>query len=241
MCTVSWWLTQNGYSIHFNRDEQKQRAVALVPKVLHVGDTRAAMPIDPDGGGTWCSTNEYGLSLALLNFYQGKFPKGRLVSRGKIVRECSRYRAFSEVGHYLNELNLNKYAPFSLLCFSISDEKVSVNMLRWNGKLLSQCEQASPLVSSAINYEQVSESRSAIYDQFVNPSTNIGFDDALFSLHSSHLPAKSSLSVCMHREDAQTVSYSHIRVTNKKVNFRYSNGAPCEVPPILYTSIRRLQ
>jgi len=31
MCTVSWFTTENGYELFFNRDESKQRTEALAP------------------------------------------------------------------------------------------------------------------------------------------------------------------------------------------------------------------
>ncbi len=74
MCTVSWLLHDAGYEVFFNRDEQKGRAIANPPAVFDREGTRYMMPVDPDGGGTWIAMNQHGLSLCLLNYYQGDIP-----------------------------------------------------------------------------------------------------------------------------------------------------------------------
>ncbi len=242
MCTVSWRTFAGGYSVHFNRDEQKLRPTAETPRVFKIDGVRVTMPIDPKGGGTWCSVNEYGAAVALLNYYQGKHPKGRLISRGHLVKACSAFRTSSQVQGYLENSKLVKFAPFSLLSFSIGDcGSTCVNMFRWNGKELLNVEQRSPLISSAINYDEVHASRTALFNDVSTTSHEKVNDAVLFQLHSSHLPSRSSRSICMHREDAETVSYSHINVTDKKINFSYSDGSPCDTKPFLFSSLKRLQ
>jgi hypothetical protein len=54
------------------------------------------------------------------------------------------------------------------------------------------------------------------------------FDESLLaSYHSSHSQKGGAYSVCMHRADAATVSFSRIRVTPEQVEFHYTPGAPC--------------
>ncbi|SQD78446.1 NRDE family protein [Moritella yayanosii] len=50
---------------------------------------------------------------------------------------------------------------------------------------------------------------------------------ALTQFHASHEPAPSYLSVCMHRDDAHTVSFTHLIATRKQLKMNYVCGCPC--------------
>ncbi|MDX2319319.1 MAG: NRDE family protein [Moritella sp.] len=50
---------------------------------------------------------------------------------------------------------------------------------------------------------------------------------ALTRFHASHEPTPSYLSVCMHREDAHTVSFTHLIATRKQLKMNYVCGCPC--------------
>ncbi|GIC75472.1 NRDE family protein [Moritella sp. F3] len=50
---------------------------------------------------------------------------------------------------------------------------------------------------------------------------------ALTRFHASHEPAPSYLSVCMHRDDAHTVSFTHLIATRKQLKMNYVCGCPC--------------
>ncbi|WP_086932772.1 NRDE family protein [Agarilytica rhodophyticola] len=227
MCTVSWLVADTGYHVFFNRDEQKTRAAAIPPKVIQDSDIRAVMPIDPVGQGTWCASNENGLTFALLNFYQGRWPKGRLISRGQIVRDCAACASIDEARELVSNLNLSKYAPFSLLLFSPEQEiDNGVAMLRWNGRQLEEILQKSPLISSSVRYDEVFAARMSVYRDMIGDGAE-QTEDSFLAMHASHFPSKSALSMCMHREDAQTVSFSHIHVCADTVCYRYSDGPLC--------------
>jgi len=58
MCTVSWFLTESGYELFFNRDERISRAQALPPQKKVVDSCHALSPIDTEAGGSWISVNE---------------------------------------------------------------------------------------------------------------------------------------------------------------------------------------
>jgi len=50
---------------------------------------------------------------------------------------------------------------------------------------------------------------------------------ALTRFHASHEPTPSYLSVCMHRDDAHTVSFTHLVATRKQLKMNYVCGCPC--------------
>jgi len=255
MCTVSWLFTDNGYHVFFNRDEQKTREKALVPDIYSLGGVNVVMPIDPQGGGTWLAVNEYGCTYALLNYYQGRFPKGVLRSRGQLVKNLASFKSFEDVSAYLDTQDLNKYPPFSLLCFipnTIDIKPSFLTMIRWTGKILVIEEQSSPLISSSVKFEEVLSARLAVFNAVgVDANGNAESKEVthqeanskktvqnLISIHRSHIPSASEYSVCMHREDAQTVSFSHVYVPRKlclsdgskekaEIKFSYIDGPAC--------------
>ena len=70
MCTVSWLHAADGYHLFFNRDEQKTRGAERPVEVGRQAGTSFLSPSDSDFGGTWLATNEYGLSVGILNGYR---------------------------------------------------------------------------------------------------------------------------------------------------------------------------
>lgn len=192
------------------------------------------MPVDPQGGGSWLAVNASGLTFALLNYYQGKLPKGRLQSRGHIVRELAGCTNIGGVDAWLRAQNLQKFAPFSLLVFSPELFRLkffvpAVPLYLWDGKNLKFDREGvqGPYFSSAVGFSSVCETRAAIYEELVTAKSKVSVDDFV-AFHRSHLPEKSRYSICMHREDAQTVSFSRVDVSATDIQFYYSDGAPCE-------------
>ena len=85
MCTVSIVPDGDRFTLMSNRDERRDRAVALQPTVERFGARAAIMPIDPVGGGSWLGVNDAGLVAALLNRHAAQQPDARSVcSRGLI-------------------------------------------------------------------------------------------------------------------------------------------------------------
>ena len=246
MCTISWFVDAQAYHIFFNRDEDVNRPKAAPPALLNQANVQCVMPVDPKGNGTWLVANEFGCAFALLNFYQGRLPKGRLHSRGEVVRDIASSENLQAAEAYLNQLDLNRYAPFSLLAFSpeiVSQARskksgFSVPLFCWTGKALEKTYRASPLFSSAVYFDRISASRMQVYNAFIEGNPEVCIDE-FYALHKSHLPEKSHSSICMHREDAKTVSFSHVSVSSEAVSFEYVDGAPCETRPLPAIRLRR--
>ena len=225
MCTLSWMENKTGteYQLYFNRDEQRTRKTALPPTCFERDGVKMLMPIDPEGGGSWIAVNEQGLSLCLLNYYQGDLPSGQLISRGQLLRSLAHMNGISDLETTLSDLNLNCYAPFTLVAFSHQDNR-SKQGFRWDGKRLFSFVPVSPITSSSVKFDEVSENRISAYKQQVKKKTA----KELTHFHSAHSGYKNHLSVCMHRKDAKTVSFSHIIVNSAEVVFNYQPGSPCE-------------
>jgi hypothetical protein len=67
MCTVTWLPRPDGYQLLCNRDERDSRQPALGPRLHEQNGVKYIAPVDGDHGGSWIGTNEFGMSLCLLN------------------------------------------------------------------------------------------------------------------------------------------------------------------------------
>lgn len=238
MCTASWLLTATGYQLFFNRDEQKKRIKALPPYLSQ--NQTVCYPLDPQGGGTWIGLNSSGVSLCLLNNYQAQAAQfqsaGLLTSRGVIiptlfaqVAQTAQIESASMLSLLKTLVESANFAPFSLLYFpnALTKQAGTVYQYNWNGERLSVHKAISPVISSGVDFERVQESRKAIYLQFMTQTRYSAEKRHLF-FHACHLPQKNERSVCMHRADAQTVSFSHIRVNDSEKNLAYYDKPLCE-------------
>lgn len=231
MCTASWLLDKTGYQVFFNRDEQIGRARALPPtEFTSEQNIHFLMPVDPVGKGSWIATNEHGLTLCLLNFYQGQTPSGDLVSRGQLVKSYAHYSDAETLIANFTKLSLDRYAPFTLVVFDaqLSSEQGHVKALQWNGKTLVDSLPLPPLISSAVDADRVRASRRNLFAKFntIEESTT-----SRLLFHHSHEPMQGHCSPCMHRDDAQTVSFTHVIVTKTDIRVNYQDGSPCQQSP----------
>ena len=226
MCSVSWLLEKQGYQVFFNRDEQKSRALALPPKKFTLNGVDVLMPLDPVGGGSWISMNQFGLSLCLLNNYQGKLSAGSLLSRGLLLKQLSSSSTTEQVAQQFQQLEIKRFAPFTLLVFSpnLSLLNPKVMAYAWNGEQISIYETDSPLFSSGFDLSNVVHYRQTIYRKLIQTGKS---QEALLAFHSHHHPDFSHMSTCMHREDAHTVSFTHLHSNNGDFSMFYRPGSPC--------------
>lgn len=225
MCTVSWQFGDNGYQLYFNRDEVKTRQRAQSPIIKQYQHTRFIAPTDLDAGGTWISVNEHGMTLCLLNNYaaQVKILGESWISRGLLVHELSHAYSIENLINNLNKYILKAYRPFDLVALSLSGHSCQ---LSWNGDQLGIINNPQiPLTSSSFQTEAVISSRLQQFHQ--NTDTNKLESEQLKKYHASHIPERGAFSVCMHRDNGQTVSFSHISVNEIQANFDYFDGSPC--------------
>lgn len=245
MCTVTWLLQKNGYQIFFNRDELKTRRIAHPPAMGKLNGVNYIAPTDADAGGSWLGVNQFGLSLGLLNYYHGRMnhsdPAKEYISRGLLLTSLVDSTTQSEVIQHLNRLDLHNYRPFILV---IWEPGKTVAACTWDhSRETVQIEKNAilPLTSSSFNAGQVIGDRRVLFQKLASDYHKMD-TDFLFSFHQSHLPEAGPYSVCMHREDAHTVSFSRIIVTPEKIEFHYTPGSPCQntaLPPVTLPRIRK--
>jgi len=230
MCTVSWVHQPDGYHLLCNRDEKRTRGTAFAPRVGVRGGVSYIAPVDSDSGGTWLSANEYGVSLCLLNGSPGLEARGPQRSRGLLLRELAWAPSAGECALWLRHLDLSPFARFSLV---ILEPRRSAILAHWDGTELTvdpAGDSHMPLTSSSYDPDGVRCSRLNEFARRVGRSDC--FDPALlYWFHSSHGASPDAYSTCMHRPDAETVSFSWVVVTRDAIRFLYSPGAPCQSNP----------
>lgn len=227
MCTVSWLHTNEGYHLLCNRDERHTRKSAIAPFIQERRGVRFIAPIDGEHGGSWIALNQFGLTLCLLNRYCSLCPLPRsAVSRGLLLMELVDCNSLDSVSRRIMQLEMQHFYPFDVV--ALEPRKGSL-LIHWTGR---EClieyngESAMPLTSSSFDEAGVIAYRKSLFDKLTSEKGQI--DCALLhDFHTSHAPAPSAYSPCMHREDASTVSFSQVRVAGSIIEFSYQPHSPC--------------
>ncbi len=232
MCTVSWLPGPDGYTLCFNRDERFTRAAALPPALRTAGDMPYLAPLDGDHGGSWLAVNASGLTIGILNRYTTALPPPlpHPRSRGLLVLDLIGAATVAEALDRLARLSLAKTAPFTLL---LVEPGHPARLLDWDGERLEIASHASAgllRTSSSVTEPEVARARTTTFAD-AGPLTVEGLTD----LHRSHLPERGRRSICMHRDDAETRSFSRVTVTPASVTLLHVPDAPCRagaLPPL---------
>jgi hypothetical protein len=229
MCTLSWVPLPGGYALALNRDELLTRAAGTPPALREVAGIPVICPTDGDAGGSWIAANALGHSLALLNRFEDAPHDhgGEFVSRGLLLLELAGTAGPDAVGAALAGRRLQDYRPFTLASLVAG---IPARLYEWNARELTSSESGKPgllRASSSRVQAAAARERAAVFAQAARQAG--GFTAELLSaLHRSHLPRRGPVSVCLHRHDANTVSFSLITVTAEEVRFRQLEGPPCE-------------
>ncbi|MEO8275756.1 MAG: NRDE family protein [Thermoanaerobaculia bacterium] len=233
MCTASWLTDGPRFHLLFNRDELLRRSRGVAPE-LHAREGVAYLsPTDPQSGGTWFAATERGLLVALLNRNvdgqtSGSTTPGRR-SRGSLIPELVGARTIAEFNRLLEALDLSECPPFRMFA-NLPGEPHSSGAV-WNGERLSIQAITTPsglLCSSSRGDQRATEVRSALWSERAAERAALGAE-ALRRFHRSHEPERSAVSVCMHREDAQSVSHLDVTRDATVITVAYFDGPPCSV------------
>jgi hypothetical protein len=226
MCTVSFLPKAQGFYLAMNRDEKRDRSTALAPRIVDMGSRRAVFPSEP-AGGTWISANDAGVCLALINWHRvQRQPKNDVVSRGNVVRALAGKSCAAEIADGIRTLPLRKLRPFRLIAI-VPPEKL-VTEWRWNLEWLTVRDhkwQQQHWFSSGFDERRAELERQRVCDSARTHQSTKKLN-WLRQLHRSHEPKRGPFSICMHRRDASTVSYTEVAVSEKRATMRY-NAGPC--------------
>lgn len=227
MCTASWWYASDGsYEVFFNRDEQKSRIHALPPRSLRRDGVDFIAPLDGARGGSWFASNEYGVTVCLLNHYPSDdvpvfehTPTSSTSTRGEIVLRCAAAKEVSHVLEMLEQQDLGLFRPFHLLALGLDGD---VKLMTWNGRTLEHSISGleAPISSSSFQTESVITERQRQYASLA--STSVPEQrPPLEIFHDQHDPNRGAFSVLMNRPDAATVSQIHARVSHLQLHLAY--------------------
>lgn len=225
MCTASWSPGPDGYTFCFSRDERRTRAPALDPAEREESGVRYLAPLDGDFGGTWIAVTMHGLAFGLLNRYQvdnAEEPKEPL-SRGLLIPAMASSPDLLTVASRLEHVHTARFRPFTLIALAPGHAAM---LAAWDGRQLRLQRHVSPgllLTSSAVNEPEVAATRVQTFAAL--PEVTAA---SLETIHRSHIPDKGPRSICMHRPEAQTRSYSRVVVTPSLVALHHTDGSPCE-------------
>jgi len=228
MCTVSIVPAADGFRLMSNRDERRDRAVALHPRVERLGDRLALMPIDPVGGGSWVGVNDAGLVAAVLNRHIDAYASKALTTRGVLVRaalECSSVVAAVES---VRTLGVDRFLPFRL----ILAQARHLAMVAGNGRELADaaCSLTEPrmFTASSLGDVIVDGPRRRLFECLIESMRDPLDGQRLFHRH--QWTDKRDISVLMARDDAATVSRTIVDVNERGIALEYESLVPCAVP-----------
>ena len=227
MCTVSWLRQSDTYVLLCNRDERHTRKPAHGPQLHNAHWVPLIAPVDGDHGGSWIGVNHFGVTLCLLNRYGDSMeePERDFTSRGLLLLELMHCRDRSEFQKFLSEIDLRNFRPFTLAMMSAAEPAMLVHWTGQESIFHPDAESELPLVSSSLSEPEVGKLRKEHFQSLLGGKTpNVA---VLNEYHRSHFPNRGPYSVCMHREDAGTVSLSVITVGKEQIEFSYHKGPPC--------------
>lgn len=234
MCTLSWIHDDCGYQLFFNRDEKLTRKRAMPPRLAVRDAVRFLAPIDGDFGGTWIAANEFGIALCLLNGANltgsGGEDRETTRSRGLLLPDLISSPSTNAICERVHAADFAVFAPFTLAAFG---PRQAVALVEWDGvrKIVRfQDEPCFMLTSSSFDTEAVRAQRQNDFRSLVAPRGQVDAEQ-LVKFHGSHVPARGAYSTCMHRPDAETVSFSRIRVSEREAEFFYTPAALCHAEP----------
>lgn len=194
-----------------------------------------AAPIDPQGGGTWIAVNSRGLVVTLLNGYGD--PRDLdgvdLLSRGLVVSKLAGCATLAEVAQsFESEItpDLRRYRAFCLLAVELDDSgEPRSRCFRWNGSELRREFLPKSFAESSSSFASIRarELRLRQLEPLLSNSKSLSMGQVQ-EVFSSHLPERGPYSICVHREDAATVSHTFVEVSLDSVRLRYLDAPLCE-------------
>lgn len=237
MCTLTWLSTADGYELFFNRDESRARLPALPPRAQARNGVPFLCALDADAGGTWLGVNAFGLSVGVLNGRSDAPAPAAPRSRGLLVLDLLDTPDTATLERRLDALDLGSTRAFRLIALEPGARLLEAS---WDGRELRRArrsESEQPVCSSSLDPEGAAASRTAAWAQV--RARGVPDERAHEEFHRGHVPQRGALSACMHRADAETVSFTRTRVSARRVELGYRPGSPCGEAEIAWLALER--
>ena len=226
MCTVTFIPNRNGYLLAMNRDEKITRGQATPPTVVEIGPGRALYPRDVQGG-TWIAASSRGIAFALLNWNDAGVVQPKTRSRGCVVPALIGCSSVRNADATLERFDLRGILPFRLVGFFPSEKRVAE--WRWDQDSLIRDRFAwdsQQWCSSSLSDAQARMRRGLAHAR-AQREGDVSSVTWLRRMHASHDQENPPFSICVHRQDVETVSYTELHCTPHHVQCRYRVGSPC--------------
>lgn len=229
MCTLTVIPGDDGYHLGMNRDERLSRGLAAPPTRVNLDGSSAIYPRD-SAGGTWIAANQRGFALALLNLNEVRQasempPNAR--SRGLIIPALISSSSLQGANQTFSQIDLTDTAPFRLV--GVFPAEMKIQEWRWDRKSLESEVygwEFRQWFSSSLSDAEASTLRGAACKSAWDED-GAGSLPWLRRLHASHVNGPGPFSVCVHRENVRTVSYTEITASKDRVECEYFSGSPC--------------
>jgi hypothetical protein len=228
MCTLTFVPTEDGYLAGMNRDERFSRPIALPPKIFGKRAMEMVYPQEPSRG-TWIACNRQGNLLALLNWNRHEFHNfgEKRRTRGFVIPELICLPDLTKTESHFRRMNLDGLLPFRLV--GVFRKEEIVNEWQWDGttrQFLRLCWARKHWFSSSLSDSLAEKERGRTCAAAAGEPA-AGSNGWLRRLHRSHVPRRDPFSVCVHRHDAATVSYTEVRCDRTQISMDYLDGNPC--------------
>ena len=228
MCTLTFVPTEDGYVAGMNRDEKLTRPRAIPPKRFDSPGATALFPSE-GSGGTWIGCNSQGNLLALLNWNDveprsdGKNPR----SRGVLIPKLICGDDLADTRARFAQLDLSGFLPFRL--FGAFLRESLILEWRWDGLHRQEFKftwRKRHWFSSSVSDALAQRERGRACEKAEGVGS-LELVSWVRNLHQSHDPVPGPFSLCVHREDAATVSYTEVRCSGEGISMSYRSGSPC--------------
>ena len=178
----------------------------------------------------WIGINSAGMAFSLINWHsQPDRPSEGTISRGEVVRALLSARSSRSAAAILRKLPVERMNPFRLTTISLGERSLA----EWHSdrdalEFISLPWARHHWFSSGFDEAKANQVRRQVCLQIPGRSLDV---TALRKLHRSHMPEAGAFSVCMHREDAATVSYTKYVSADTRRR--------CIISPVRHALIRR--
>jgi len=228
MCTLTFVPTEDGYVAGMNRDEKLTRPRAIPPKRFDFPGATALFPRE-SSGGTWIGCNSHGNLLALLNWndVEPRFDGVNLPSRGVLIPELISSDDLADTRACYAQLDLNGILPFRLIGAFFGQSVITE--WRWDGLHRQEFKfewGKRHWFSSSVSDALAQRGRGRACEK-AERDGSLELVSGVRNLHQSHGAVPGPFSICVHRKDAATVSYTEVRCGGEGISMSYRSGSPC--------------